>query len=69
MNIEITEVKALSRQLMHGRRPLADETLADFIERVIMRLPGKQRVVRFHAEHTVHLNYFEPSYVYSPKVP
>jgi hypothetical protein len=55
---------------MCGRRPLSDESLADFIERVIMRLPGKQRRLKFrYAEASFDNRYFEVSTVFAPYVP
>lgn len=66
MEIEVVEVHRPSRRLMWGRRPLPDETLGHYIERVIMRLPERQRPVLFRAEPPIWLGSFEPSYVTSP---
>lgn len=53
LDIQVIKCDRPSRQLFWGRRPLSDETLADFIERVVMRLPDKQRPVLFRSEPAV----------------
>lgn len=63
MEITVIELQRPSRQLMCGRRPLPDERLDHYIERVVMRLPERQRPVYFAAELAVELRTFEPSYV------
>ena len=49
LDIEIVTIDRPSRPLRHGNRPLSDETLCDYIERVVMHLPDKQRPVLFHS--------------------
>lgn len=68
IDITIVDVTRPSRPLMHGRRPLPDETLGQHIERVVMRLPERQRPVMW-AGAPPDIRVFEPSFLSTPILP